>query len=271
MKRIKIVVLLMAFAVVVSCSKSESTPTVNGIDPSTIAPISGQFQKNVLIEDYTGAWCGWCPRVAYAIGLVESQGLRAVPVAIHNGDPMAWGTSSTWPEPVSSFPTAKLNRILDWNTPENSNIIQVKYLTGNNCGLGLAINSTITGSTVSIDVSAKFAIDYSNLKMVVYIAEDNISSTQTNYTSFFGGGSSIPNFDNDHVLRACLTNIHGEAITQTTTSGSTITRNFSIPVPSNVTNVANMNLVAFITDANGTVINVRSSVAGQTQVFEQNQ
>jgi len=45
MKRIKIVVLLMAFAVVVSCSKSESTPTANGIDPSTIAPISGQFQK----------------------------------------------------------------------------------------------------------------------------------------------------------------------------------------------------------------------------------
>jgi hypothetical protein len=273
MKKITLSLLFTAALIVVSCSKSDDTPTTYYAitDYSTETAVSGKFQRNVLIEDYTGAWCGWCPRVAYAISLVEAQGIRAVPVAIHNGDAMAWGSSSTWPQPVNSFPTAMINRTIQWSTPENNNVKQVQRLNGNNCDLGLAVSSTINGSSMDIEVKMKFAADFTDLKLVAYVLEDNIASTQANYTSFYGGTSSISGFDNDHVLRACLTNIQGDAITGTTSNGQTITKTFSVNVPSNISNVANMNFVAFVIGSNNKVINVRGALPGENQQLEQNQ
>lgn len=273
MKRLNQILLVFTFATIVSCSKSEEPQSATFVDPSTVAPISGQFQKRVLIEDYTGTWCGWCPRVAYGIQKVEELGIRAVPVAIHNGDPMAWGSSSTWPQPVNSFPTAMLNRTTLWDYPENTNTKQVKYLNGNNCELGLAMNSTVSGGNINLDVKVKFAKDYTDLKLVVYVLEDNLVYNQTNYTSgLFGTGTVNPlvNFDNHHVLRSCLTNIQGDVIQGTTTSGLSVTRNFTASVPSNVFNVANMNFVAFVVDANGKAINSRAAAPGENQSFEQN-
>jgi hypothetical protein len=274
MKRLNQILLVVVLAAVTSCSKSEDpTPSVTPVDPSTVAAISGQFQKRVLIEDYTGTWCGWCPRVAYGIQKVEELGIRAVPVAIHNGDPMAWGTSSTWPQSVNSFPTAMLNRLTLWSYPENTNTKQVKYLNGNNCELGLAMNSTVSGGNINLDVKVKFAKDYTGLKLVVYVLEDNLVYNQTNYTSgLYGSGNVNPivNFDHDHVLRACLTNIQGDAILGTTTNGQTVTKNFSVPVPGNIFNVANMNFVAFVVDSNGSTINTRAANQNDNQSFEQN-
>lgn len=273
MKKLNQILCVLALATVASCSKSEEPQPTTFVDPSTVAPISGQFQKRVLIEDYTGTWCGWCPRVAYGIQKVEELGIRAVPVAIHNGDPMAWGNSSTWPEAVNSFPTAMLNRKALWNYPENTNTKQVKYLNGNNCELGLAMNSTVSGGNINLDVNVKFAKDYTDLKLVVYVLEDNLVYNHTNYTSgLYGTGTVNPivNFDNDHVLRSCLTNIQGDAIQGTTTNGLTVTKNFSVSVPSNVQNVANMNFVAFVVDANGKAINSRAAAPGDNQSFEQN-
>lgn len=256
-----------------SCSKSDDGFTSVPVeDNSTAAPISGQFQKRVLIEDYTGTWCGWCPRVSYGIDQVLALSIRAVPVAIHNGDPMAWGNSGTWPSAVSSFPTAKLNRTIDWSYPENSNTTQVKRLNGNNEGLGLAMNSTITNNSVNLDVKIKFAKDYTGLKLVVYVLEDNLIYNQTNYTSFYGGGATITNFDHDNVMRHLVSgNIQGDAITETTSTGSTITKNFTFNIPSNVSNANNMKFVAFVVDSNGKAINSRAAIKGENQSFEQNQ
>jgi len=68
----------------------------------------------------------------------------------------------------------------------------------------VAMNSTVSGGTINLDVNVKFAQDYTNLKLVVYAVEDNLIYNQTNYTSFYGGGSYISNFEHDNVLRACL-------------------------------------------------------------------
>ena len=41
------------------------------------------FRKRMLMEDYTGVWCGWCPRVAHAVELVHNQTEDAIAVPIH--------------------------------------------------------------------------------------------------------------------------------------------------------------------------------------------
>ena len=72
------------------------------------------------------------------------------------------------------------------------------------------------------------------------------------------------------MLRACLTDILGDIITDSTVSGQTITKNFSVAVPANISNIANMSFVAFVVDADKKAVNVRSSVPGENQTFEQN-
>ena len=72
-----------------SCGGGDDNPSTGGTtNPST--PIAGKFQKNVLIEDYTGTWCQYCPRVAYGIQLVEAANIKAFPVAIHRGGGSAY-------------------------------------------------------------------------------------------------------------------------------------------------------------------------------------
>lgn len=274
MKNLSKSILLISSILLFSCSKDDNTATYSTpapIDYSTEAPISGQFQRNVLMEDYTGTWCGYCPRMAYGIQKVEEQGIRAVPVALHGGsntEPFLY--NGTLPTSISGYPTGRLNRLSDWDYFSTSDINRVKKLNGNNCPIGLAMNSTITGNAVNLDVKVKFKSDYTGLKLVVYVVEDGLIYNQANYTSYYGGVSVISGFRHDNVLRACYTDIRGEALTGTT-DGATITKNFSVNVPSNVQNVANMRFVAFVIDSSGRAINVRETASSiEDQSFEQN-
>jgi hypothetical protein len=42
-----------------------------------------RFVQKVLIEDYTGTWCGYCPRVLNALDMVHAETDDVIPVAIH--------------------------------------------------------------------------------------------------------------------------------------------------------------------------------------------
>ncbi|GAA4057322.1 Omp28-related outer membrane protein [Flavobacterium chungnamense] len=279
MKNFKFLSFLLAASFFISCSKDDSSDSGSNQPPAVDnTPISGQFQKRVLVEDYTGAWCGYCPRVAYGIEKVLEQSTKVVPVAIHQQsgsgyDPyhFAGATPLKTLIDLQGYPTGKLNRMLTWSYPENSNINQVKNLALNNVGLGLALNSTVSGGNINLDVKIKFAKDYTNLKLVVYVLENNLIYDQVNYTSFYGGGSVISNFEHDNVLRDCRTNILGDAITENTTNGQTITKNFTFPIPASVSNAANLSFVAFVVDgADNKAINVRGALPNENQQFEIN-
>lgn len=271
MKKIKLPFFALAAVLLFSsCSKDDNAESSNSSQTVSDTPIPGLFQKNVLIEDYTGTWCGWCPRVAYSIQKVEEATTKSVAVAVHGGsgsEPMRY--TGSLPIVIQGYPTGMLDRTVEWVYPENSHVSQAKNLSKNNCGLGLSMNSTVTGGTINLDVKIKFAQDYTNTKLVVYLLEDNLVYDQTNYTSYFGGGSTIANFDHDNVLRQALTNINGDNLTGTTAS-QTITKNFNFPVPANVTNVNNIHFVAFVVGTNGGAINVRKSAPNTDQAFEQN-
>ena len=259
-----------------SCSDTKAIYSPIEVDDRVDAePISGLFRKQALIEDYTGTWCGNCARVSYAIEKVKEESDRVVSVAIHNGnDPYNFvgiGPLKNLISPNSelALPQSRLNRTTTWTFPEVNNVQQVINLTSNNSGLGLALNSTITDGTINLDVSVKFAQNYSNLKLVVYVLEDKLIYRQTNYSNFYGAINPIPNFEHNHVLRASLTNLLGDPLIKTNYN-QTVTTNFSVPVPANVSNVENMNFVAFVIEENNNVLNVRAAERNEAQVFQQN-
>ena len=262
-------------ALLTSCGDTtivENIPDGNVDTP----PISGYFKKRVLIEDYTGTWCGNCTRVAHAIDEVKEQTDKAVTVAIHNGnDPYHFAgiaplKNLILPNSPLALPVSRLNRMIVWTFPEPTNVQEAINLTGNNSGLGIAMNSSIENGNINLDVNVKFALNYTNLKLVVYLLEDELVYFQRNYTTYYDNVNPITNYVHNHVLRASMTDILGETISGNTSAGSSFTKNFTIPVPSNIANAANINFVAFLVGEDNVAINSRAAEANEAQEFEEN-
>jgi hypothetical protein len=277
MKKLTIYAFALTTLFLASCGGSDDpTPGSGNTGPivDETIPVAGKFTKNVLIEDYTGTWCQYCPRVIYGIQKVETENLKAFPVAIHRGsggsDPYHFAAAGPLETFIglTGYPTAKLNRLTTW--ANETSTTEVKKQIKANADLGLALTSSVSGGNINLAVNIKFDATLTGLKLVVYVLEDNLFYNQTNSTSYFGGANPIVNMEHNHVLRACLTDlVNGDALTGTT-DGATVNKNFSIPVPANVANVNNMNFVAFVIDATGKAINVRGAGQNETQVFQEN-
>ena len=93
---------------------------VNDVENQDVAPVStGNVnimdfvpKHRVLIEEYTGTWCGWCTRGLVAMEkLAEAYGEDFIGVAYHNGDPME--VTTNYPSPVQGFPSAFVERYYD--------------------------------------------------------------------------------------------------------------------------------------------------------------
>lgn len=240
------------------------------------------FRKKVLMEDYTGVWCGWCPRVAHAIEMVHEQSEDAIAVAIHGPgfnpndtgyDPYAFDTKAFEKDAglAPGYPKGYLNRNIQWGFPEPDNVPQAIELTqGENPKLGLAITSAIADGTVTLDVDVMFGKNFTNnLRLVVYVLENGLIYDQHNYTSYYNGEDLLKDYVHNHVLRSCPTSLTGEAISSEVTKfDETYTKSFSFPVPANIANAANIEFVAFVIDETGRVVNVRRAAVGDTQEQE---
>jgi hypothetical protein len=132
------------------------------------------------------------------------------------------------------------------------------------------MNSSIENGNINLDVNVKFALNYTNLKLVVYLLEDELVHFQRNYTTYYDNVNPITNYVHNHVLRASMTDILGETISGNTSAGSSFTKNFTIPVPSNIANADNINFVAFLVGEDNIAINARASHANENQEFEEN-
>lgn len=280
MKRIFFATIFLSL--ITSCTETNvTTGDENLYIPETPA-IVGQFTQRVLIEDYTGTWCGNCTRVSLAIERVREQTDKIVVIGIHNGnDPYSYPDAAVEPlrlliypdTPGFALPATRLNRTIPWTVPEQNNIQDALNLIRASCPVGLAMKSTVAGGSISLDVNMRFSSDsnLSGLKLVVYALEDNLVHSQTNYLSSYGPTPTMANYIHNNVLRASFTDILGDPIVETDLAGKTISRNFTVAMPASVANPSNIHFAAFIVNSNNTAINARAIGLNETQEFEENQ
>lgn len=235
------------------------------------------FKKRILVEDYTGTWCGWCPRVSYGMKLLSEQSDAAVFVAIHRApsgtqDPYTYDDADDLEILINTpgYPKGFLNRLTQWDFPEPENVSQAIALTqGSNPKVGLKMASSIANNQIDLTVSALFTQDFENLKLVVYLLENGLVYPQVNYTSYYEGENPIEDYVHNYTLRQTLTDIVGDELNnQDTRDESEFTRTFNLNLPDNVTDVNQVDFVAFLTDSEGHVINVRKSALGEIQDYE---
>lgn len=91
---------------------NDNNKTISGA--IQVLPTGKGYQRNVVIEEFTGTWCGFCPQ-----GIVTMEALRekytdgsVIPVAVHYNDPMAVDSYFPITQAYSNgnFPSAVINR-----------------------------------------------------------------------------------------------------------------------------------------------------------------
>lgn len=229
------------------------------------------FISRVLVEEYSGTWCGNCPAILYGVDLLHKQTDKTIVVGIHlfNGDPFitSHGNSLAANLGVTGVPAGNINRTKGWNGPQYENVAQITNQIKPLATLGLAINSTVAGNTLDATVIISYgqALE-GNAKLTVYLVEDKLFYTQRNYSStLYAGQASISNFEYNGVLRSIVSDLSGDVISNT---GAAVKKNYSIALPSNITNIANTRLVAFVTNDAGTVMNVQDAKIGTAKDLE---
>lgn len=103
-----------AFPVVIDITKVNG---VDNVDPAHqgkgLANLYHTLPKHrAVLEEYTGTWCGYCPRGF--VGLEEMNRLHPddfIGISYHNRDPMEIMSTSQYPNNVSGFPAAFLDRV----------------------------------------------------------------------------------------------------------------------------------------------------------------
>ena len=247
-------------------SITSSVFQVEVVDPSNL-PAS--FSKKAVVEDFTGTWCGYCPRVSYAASLVEAQTDKVFVVGVHNGDQMANGFGNALENMynITGFPTAYIDRANTWTYPEPNNVSQALNAAQGTVDVGLAIETSLTGSNLDITISQGFLQNMTNVKLLVFVLEDGIIANQSNYTSYYGGASTIINFEHNGVLRYAATDIMGDTTTSTIGIHE---QSFSVNLSSQgVQDPTKTGVLAMLVDDSARVLyNAQYVISGQNQDFD---
>ena len=239
----------------------------NKIDITATLPSS--FSKKAVVEDFTGTWCGWCPRLSYAASLVEEQTDKVFVVGVHNRDQMAniFGSTLEQEYIITGFPTAYIDRANKWQGNQPSNIEQALNVAEGTVNVGLAIESSLEGSVLEFKVYQGFLENMTDVKLVVFVLEDGILANQSNNTSYYEVARPIVDFEHNGVLRYAATNVMGDP---TTSTKGVHEKSYSVDLSSyNVLVPENTGVLAMLVDDSGRVLyNAQYVIAGQNQDFD---
>lgn len=101
------------FAVTSVNGVKNSDPAYSGSIGILVVPEGKGFFRNVVIEEVTGTWCGYCP-----VGITTMEAVRKnhpdgdiIPVVVHSNDPMQSASYADVASLTSSVPAAFINRV----------------------------------------------------------------------------------------------------------------------------------------------------------------
>ena len=228
------------------------------------------FTKKVLLEEFTGSWCGYCPSGAEILqNLMNSYSV--IGVALHSSDDMSIAHTSVLESfyPSSGYPSGMVDRI-NFDGIVGLNRGYWSYITDQQLQksaiCGLAINSEISGDSVNIQIRSAFdtTMAMENYNLNVYIIEDDVQGEgygydQRNYynddaeSSFYQLGDPIINYKHNQTLRKVLTNTYGIPFTTSSSPGIEFIDNFKEDITN--FNKNKLSVVAFITYNGATATN----------------
>lgn len=227
--------------------------------------------NKVIVEDYTGTWCGYCPPVANAIYELKEVYDNIISVGIHNNDELTIDQESDLRSElgISGFPSARLNRTISWLDPYQFS--EVNSLLSEENNVAISINSTIENVELGVGLRIVSNVELVNHKLVIYLVESNLIYDQANYFNyvedsyFYNLGNPIENYSHQDVLRKSITNISGN-ILEVIQPLTDYKFNFNMELNPDFV-VENLAIVAIVVDSNNNAINSQYGEVNSFQDF----
>lgn len=242
--------------------------------------------KNVILEEFTGIHCGFCPQGhAIAQGIKDANPDDVFLINIHAGsfavpsgnEPdyrTPWGAAIDGQAGVAGYPAGTVNRHLfpGWSQGSGTAMSRNRWSSASNIIMGepsylnVGLEATIVTSTrqLVVEVEVYYTGDSPEPtnKLNVAILQDNVYGPQA-------GGSN--NYQHMHMLRHLMTGQWGVEITQTT-EGTLYSNTFAYELPLDYNGVdlvlEDLEIVAFVTETTQEVVSGNS--AGDITFVESN-
>ena len=231
------------------------------------------YQRNVFVEEFTGTWCGYCPRGAWYMDSLEANMPdNAVLIAWHNNDQMKIANgepvmAANWG--ITSYPNMLVNRydykggIGDWADLDPSNPDQIYPMVIQPSAQSTPLlNFQITNisyapttKTVAFDLlvspNAPGQIpteDTAEYRTVVVLTEDSVIYDQTNY-GLRGLPDPIKKFRHDNVGRMVSGDVLGNKfnmLTATPNAQYPVKIHYSMKITSTIFKPAKMRIKTMV-------------------------
>ncbi len=241
---------------------------------TTAYNVSTQVQnKNILIEDFTGIYCGNCPDAHVVINeMMKVQGDKIYPIAIHAGYYAAAGLGDPdfrTPEGDSldiyfqpdGYPNGMINRT---NFDGGESYMYSRGLWNQYChiiadqvapvNLWLSSYYDSTTKQLTVRVEGYYTADSEVAQNML-----NVVLTQSNIVGYQNGGGMGDKYIHNHVARKYLTPMWGDTIA-TCKQGSFFSKEYVYDVPSDINDIpfdpAHIEVVAYICEGEANVLNV---------------
>ena len=234
--------------------------------------MNAQAPKKVLLEDFTGTWCGYCPRGKTIMEDCMTTYPNVIGITDHNGDGLANTFSNAIDAglAISSYPGGAVDRFLysgQTTVGMSTSQWKSKCATRLNTVTPVDVQFTSTYNTgtraLSVTVMANFVGTASgDMRINCVLMENGIVTASDPQHNYMGQGCSSPDatspwytfpcnitaYVHDGVARVNLsTDQWGLAgvIPASVTSGSNYSTTFTYTVPS-AWNASNVYIVAFV-------------------------
>lgn len=253
-------------------ANTSSENTANG----TIIVMSYQPTAVPVMEEFTGTWCGWCPRGMAGLKIVKQKyGDKVITIAVHDGDPMEIKPYDFHKYIISSYPSATVNRdyIIDPYVGISHLDEALEEIVPGEVKVE-AEWADNTKNTINIYTKTTFGMNSSFDQFAIgfVLVEDGLKGSgsswaQANYYSGLSGYESIPELYALTQLPSTITDIEYDhvavdgwgvengidgSIPESFSAGTPLTFSYQTPVSSNmlIQDKSKLSVVALLIDRN---------------------
>ena len=184
-----------------------SIPKVNGEDNESDIDSSSAYtacftqgvQRKMVVEEWTGTWCGWCVRGIVAMEYMKEKygNENFIGIAVHSGDRMETNTYADFLNKfaIIGFPGSAINRseTTDPNNADLEKIYQEIAKTQSYAEVsGLTANYKEEGDLLDVNAEVQFVVPVENgdYSLAFVITEDHVGPYQQ--YNYYAGGAYGP-------------------------------------------------------------------------------
>ena len=175
---------------------------VNGQPNASTTPVGSGFAKfyNLLpvkrpvCEEFTGLWCGWCPRGFVGMErMAEKYGDDFVGICYHNADAMEIMSSSNFPASIPGFPAADLDRavVIDPNLHDIE--LGWSWYREQFAPLAVDVATELDGDNLNVTayVVSPLDMDDDRYQLSFVLKQDGMQNSTWQQANYYGGRDDL--------------------------------------------------------------------------------